>query len=100
MALPDLKAAPDERVLRDVHRGTWIVLGERGRVHVFNQDAKLVTSIRYSQPAIDRRLARGHWKPIEPAAAQSLRQRAPVAQGRSASDDAAGTDNSGEAPGD
>lgn len=62
MAIADLDQAKDDNILFDTRRDTLVVLGERGRAHVFNQTGRLVTSIRYSPAAIDKRRKRGLWK--------------------------------------
>ena len=62
MAFADLDKAKDEGVLFDTRRETLVVLGDRGRAHVFNQSGRLVTSIRYSPAAIEKRCKRGLWK--------------------------------------
>ncbi|MEM9293060.1 MAG: hypothetical protein AAGD01_15370 [Acidobacteriota bacterium] len=62
MALRDLHRAGRQDILYDTRRQTLVVLGERGRAHVFNQEGKLVTSVRYTQPAIERRRNTGHWR--------------------------------------
>ncbi len=46
MALRDLARAGDESVLFDLRRETLIVLGDKGRAHVWSAAGKLVTSIR------------------------------------------------------
>ena len=63
MALADLAQATPEKLLFDVRRKTLIVLGERGRAHVFNLDGKLVTSIRYTPASIERRRQDDFWRP-------------------------------------
>lgn len=73
MALADLARADDARVLRDVRRKTWIVLGERGRAHVFNPAGRLVTSIRYSPESIERKRRAGIWRPAQEGDAAELR---------------------------
>jgi hypothetical protein len=62
MAQADLARAEDDRFLIDERRRTTIVLGERGRAHVFNGDGKLVTSIRYSPESIERKLRQEIWR--------------------------------------
>ncbi|HXU34670.1 MAG TPA: hypothetical protein VN851_29175 [Thermoanaerobaculia bacterium] len=66
MALADLARAAPHEVLADVERGTLVVLGEKGRAHVFNPEGRHVTSIRYTQSALDKRRARGIWRPARP----------------------------------
>lgn len=63
MALADLAEAKDDRFLRDTLRDTVVVLGDRGRAHVFSAAGKLVTSLRSSPEATERKIARGRWKP-------------------------------------
>ena len=62
MAIADLDQAKDDQIFFDTRRETLVVLGDRGRAHVFNQTGRLVTSIRYSPPAIDKRRKKGLWK--------------------------------------
>ena len=62
-ALDDLQKARNDQVLLDTQRDTLVVLGSNGRAHVFNREARLVTSIRYSPESIEKRRRRGHWKP-------------------------------------
>ncbi|MGD2113990.1 MAG: hypothetical protein PVG07_02990 [Acidobacteriota bacterium] len=73
MALTDLARAKDEDVLLDARHRTFVVLGDRGRAHVFNRQGKLVTSIRYSSEAIERRRDRGRWRPLPRDEIQALR---------------------------
>lgn len=73
-ALADLAQAGDDQVLLDARRDTLVVLGERGRAHVFNRAGRLVTSIRYSPAAIERRRQRGHWRPAGAELAAELRR--------------------------
>lgn len=62
MAFADLSQAKDEQILLDSRRETLVVLGQRGRAHVFNPSGRLVTSIRYTPAAIEKRRKRGLWK--------------------------------------
>lgn len=73
MALTDLAQAKDEDVLLDTRKRTFVVLGERGRAHVFNRQGKIVTSVRYSSEAIERRRAGGRWKPLPKDEVTALR---------------------------
>ncbi|RMG48212.1 MAG: hypothetical protein D6718_02255 [Acidobacteria bacterium] len=74
LACADLaRAAPDD-ILFDARRGTLIVLGERGRAHVFNEEGRLVTSVRYPPEAIERKRARGLWRPASREQIEALRE--------------------------
>ena len=85
-ALRDLDQAPDREIFADVRKDTLIVLGDRGRVHVFNRRGKLVTSIRYSPDAIERKLKAEIWCPAGPGEIRDLRRDA-VGQGMAAGDE-------------
>ena len=59
-----------------------MVVGDRGRAHVFNLAGKLVTSVRYNPEVIEKRRQNGVWRP---AAAEEIRKvREQVAAGRGA----------------
>jgi hypothetical protein len=73
MALADLAQAKDEDVFLDTRDRTFVVLGERGRAHVFNRQGKLVTSVRYSSDAIERRQGQGRWRPLPKDEVSALR---------------------------
>ncbi len=63
MAMADFRRARGDEQLFDERRQTFVVLGERGRVHVFSPEGKHVTSVRYSPAAIGRRREKGLWRP-------------------------------------
>jgi hypothetical protein len=75
MALVDLARAGDEAVLVDRRQDTLVVLGERGRTHVFSAEGKHVTSIRYPPEAIERRRQRDLWRPAAPEEVAALREK-------------------------
>lgn len=76
MAYADLARSDDERFLRDERRETMIVLGDRGRAHVFNLEGKLVTSVRYSPESIERKIRREVWRPATAQEVMALRKKA------------------------
>jgi hypothetical protein len=73
MALPDLRRATPQDILVDVRAATLVVLGERGRAHVFSPDGRLVTSVRTHPAAVERRLRRGQWRPAREHEAAALK---------------------------
>ena len=75
MALADLARATPEDLLFDVRRETLVVVGERGRAHVFNRAGKLVTSVRYSPAVIAKRRQNGLWRPAAADEVRTLRER-------------------------
>jgi hypothetical protein len=75
MALADLARATPENLLVDTRRETLVVVGDRGRAHVFNQQGKLVTSVRYNPASIEKRRQNGLWRPGAAEELRSLRER-------------------------
>jgi hypothetical protein len=71
-ALADLEVCPEERFFRDPSHHTWIVVGPKGRTHVFAEDGRHVTSVRYNAAALTRRVERGRWKPATLAERDAL----------------------------
>ena len=61
-ALDDARAAGNGSMLVDERSRTLVVLGERGRTHFFTVDGQLVSSVRYSKEAIERKLKLGLWR--------------------------------------
>jgi hypothetical protein len=75
MAFADLARATPEDLLVDTRRETLVVVGDRGRAHVFNQDGKLVTSVRYTPAAIEKRRQKGIWRTAAAEEGEALRKR-------------------------
>src|SRR5690606_30784170 len=65
-AYPDAGEANDASILWDIDQSTIVVLGAKGRVHVFTQQAKHVTSVVMQRPAVERRRQQGRWRLAEP----------------------------------
>ena len=62
-ALSDLSRVRAEDVLVDERNGTIVVPGERGRMHFYTEDGRLVTSVRYSSEAVAKKRQLGLWRP-------------------------------------
>ena len=60
--MADLARASPENLLYDTRRETLVVVGDRGRAHVFNLAGKLVTSVRYNPDVIEKRRQNGVWR--------------------------------------
>jgi hypothetical protein len=71
-ALDDLRGARADAVLVDERSGTLVVPGDRGRTHFFTADGRLVSSVRYSRDAIERKRKLGVWRAAEPSQAEAL----------------------------
>lgn len=77
-AIQDAWKAADADLLADEERGTFIVLGPRGRAHAFTPEGKHVTSLILDRDALSRRLARKRWRPATSAEIQTLRTALPA----------------------
>ena len=71
-AWEDTARARPEDVLFDERHGTLVVPGERGRTHFYTPEGRLVSSVRYSREAIERKLKSGLWQSAGPETAQTL----------------------------
>lgn len=71
-ALADARAAAAADILVDERHGTLVVPGERGRMHFYTADGKLVSSVRYSRDAIERKRKTGAWRAAAPEEAEAL----------------------------
>jgi hypothetical protein len=72
-ALDDIRDAGPESFLRDERNGTVVVLGGRGRTHFFTPEGRLVSSVRYSREAIEKKRGLGLWRPLDRGLADSTR---------------------------
>lgn len=73
-ALEDARRAGDHEILYDASEETIVVLGARGRVHVFSPGGRLVTSIVLTRNEVDRRLLRKRWRPARREEADAFRR--------------------------
>lgn len=72
-AWDDLGAADDEALFRDNKTQSHIVLGRRGRLHVFNDDGRHVTSLVIGHEQLERRIQRGRYSRLDAEGAKLLR---------------------------
>ncbi len=73
-ALRDAMTARPEEILRDVRESTWVVIGPRSRVHIFNDSGKHITSVVYPGETVRRRTAQGMWKVMPPESVRDFRE--------------------------
>ena len=72
-AMDDTRAAGAEEVLVDERSGTLVVLGDRGRTHFFTREGRLVSSVRYSRDAVERKRKLGFWREASNGEVEELR---------------------------
>jgi len=73
-AIDDIRGAGPESFLRDERAGTVVVLGDRGRTHFLTPEGRLVSSVRYSREAIDKKRNLGVWRPLGRTEAEAARE--------------------------
>jgi hypothetical protein len=61
-ALKDALHAAPGSIYRDIEERTWVVIGPKNRVHVFNDEALHVTSIVYPGETVRQRTTHGKWR--------------------------------------
>lgn len=64
-ALEDALAAQEDRLLWDEHRRTVVVLGSRGRVHVFSPGGRHITSLVLKKEEVEGRKRRERWQALD-----------------------------------
>ncbi len=70
----DAVHASNESLLFDPENNTLVVLGPKGRIHVFTPMARLVTSLRLNKVSLNRRLEQRRWKVAGPNQVSSFRE--------------------------
>jgi hypothetical protein len=97
-ALADLARVPAEQIYFDLRRQTLVVVGDRGRTHVFNRDGRLVTSLRSGPDTVPRKLEQRIWRPAKSDEITRLRTLAASSElaGAGADEPAAATDAASE----
>ncbi len=70
----DARQAGDDRIFKDAHHGTLVVVGPRGRAHVFTAEARHVTSLRLGPGELERRTTKGRWTLPPPHLVRGFRE--------------------------
>ena len=77
-ALDDIRqAGASGLLLVDERSGALVILGERGRTHFFTPEGRLVSSVRYSRDAIERKRQSGLWRSASDEETREFRSRLP-----------------------
>ncbi len=74
-AVDDARVAGTDDFMVDSRSGAMVVLGERGRTHFFTGEGRLVSSVRYSRDAIERKRKLGLWRSATSGEVASFRQK-------------------------
>jgi hypothetical protein len=74
MALEDARLARTGGLFWDERHGTYIVLGPRGRTHVFNPSGRHITSVSYSRESIVRKQKQRHWRELDAAEIEAFQE--------------------------
>ena len=76
-ALDDARVVSSDSLFVDERSGAVVVLGERGRTHFFTTNGRLVSSVRYSRDAIERKLKSELWRPASDELFADFRSKLP-----------------------
>lgn len=71
-AVGDATSAPLERLMEDTQRKTIVVLGRRGRAHIFSREGRHVTSLKLEPGELERKTIRRRWRPLSEAQARQF----------------------------
>ena len=71
-AMDDVFNVRPDAILVDEHSGVLVILGGRGRTHFLTPEGRLVSSVRYSRDAIERKQKLGTWRAASPGEAREL----------------------------
>jgi hypothetical protein len=71
-AVEDVREVRREAVLVDERSGALVVLGPRGRTHFFSPEGRLISSVRYSRDAVERKRKLGLWRAARGGEARAL----------------------------
>ncbi len=72
-ALEDARAVQAGALFWDALHGTYVVLGPRGRTHVFSPEGLHITSMMYSRDSVDRKRKRKLWRELDHEETASFR---------------------------
>ncbi len=74
MARQDFRTARGDRIYLDARDATYVVLGPKGRTHIFAPSGKHVTSLQMDGHAISERIRKNRWRPTEKNDAREFRK--------------------------
>ena len=69
----DLFRAPVDSFFSDEVKGSLVVVGPSGRVHVYSEDGRHVTSLNLKKAEVERRLRRKRYQPLTSERVSALR---------------------------
>jgi hypothetical protein len=72
-ALKDAQSVGAMSLLVDERRQTWVVIGKKGRAHLFATTGKHVTSIRLETGEVERKKGSGRWRSVDQNALHQFR---------------------------
>ena len=64
-AMEDARGVQAGALFWDDKHGTYVVLGPRGRTHVFSPEGLHITSVMYSRDSVDRKRKRKLWRELD-----------------------------------
>lgn len=74
LAFPEALSARDHHIHIDNEEQTFVVVGKKGRIHVFSPDGRHVTTVVMPPASLRQRVKSGRWRLAEPAERGSFRE--------------------------
>jgi hypothetical protein len=74
LAFPEARSARDHHLYIDNEEQTMVVVGKKGRIHVFSPDGRHVTTLVMSPASVRQRVKAGRWRQAEPAERGAFRE--------------------------
>ncbi len=74
LAFPEARSARDHHLYIDTKEQTVVVVGKKGRVHMFSPDGRHVTTVVIPPKTLRERVSQGRWRQAEPAERGSFRE--------------------------
>lgn len=74
LAFPEARSARDHHLYMDNEEQTVVVVGKKGRIHVFSPDGRHVTSVVMPPVNVRQRVKAGRWRLAEPAERGTFRE--------------------------
>jgi hypothetical protein len=74
LAFPEARSARDHHLFVDTEENTVVVIGKKGRIHVFSPDGRHVTSLILTPRDVQQRQKAGRWRAAEPEERGNFRE--------------------------
>ncbi len=75
LALQDAKSASSDHFYWDTHQNTIVIMGPKARIHIFNEQARHITSFRLEPNELENKQRQGRWIPLSADKHEQIKQK-------------------------